>query len=173
MSSVADPRCRLRSPRLRRHATTFPLINGKKLSDKLGRIAFWLSVLRLQCHFPADALHRIARHAAASLYISGWAWARYVESRYRRLGAVILFAGFAVLIWDIVRPKGKQPYSWSAIRGAPGPGMATGDARQTRGECARSRKSTAAIRYGISRTSSVTSMKADSICPMRRKESAK
>jgi cytochrome c oxidase subunit I+III len=46
----------------------FPLINGKKLSEKLGRIAFWLLFAGFN-HFSPDAHNGVAGNAAACLHV--------------------------------------------------------------------------------------------------------
>ena len=49
----------------------FPLVTGKKLSDRLGPHRVLADVRRLQRHVPADAPHRTARHGAPGLHLSG------------------------------------------------------------------------------------------------------
>ena len=48
----------------------FPIATGKKLSDRLGRVAFWLMFIGFNVDLPADAHHRTARHAAPDLHLS-------------------------------------------------------------------------------------------------------
>jgi cytochrome c oxidase subunit I+III len=95
----------------------FPLVNGKQLSEKLGRIAFWLmfagfNVTFLPMHL--TGLRGMPRRVFTYPAEAGFDALNLTSS----VGAFILAAGFAVFLWDVVRPKGKQPYSprnpWSA-----------------------------------------------------------
>jgi cytochrome c oxidase subunit I+III len=95
----------------------FPLINGKKLSERLGRIAFWLlfigfNVTFLPMHF--TGLRGMPRRVYTYSAGLGFETLNLVST----IGAFIIAAGFAVLVWDIVRPKNRQPVCernpWSA-----------------------------------------------------------
>ncbi len=96
----------------------YPAITGRRLSDRLGRTAFWLMLRRLQRHLRADAPDRPARHAAARLHLSragsGWDWLNLIST----VGAFVFAAGFLVVVWDVLRPKGREPYAprnpWNA-----------------------------------------------------------
>jgi cytochrome c oxidase subunit I+III len=88
----------------------YPLINGKKLSDKLGRIAFWLlfigfNVTFLPMHF--TGLRGMPRRVYTYPAGLGFETLNLVSTA----GAILLAAGFAVIIWDIFRPKRRQPVS--------------------------------------------------------------
>jgi cytochrome c oxidase subunit I+III len=88
----------------------FPLINGKKLSDKLGKVAFWLTFVGFNVTFlpmHLTGLRGMPRRVFTYPADLGFDWLNLVSS----LGAFILGAGFAVVVWDIVRPKGKQAFS--------------------------------------------------------------
>jgi len=95
----------------------YPLINGKHLSERLGRISFWLlftgfSITFLPMHLTGlKGMPRRVYTYPAGVGLDGL---NLVSS----IGAVILAAGFAVLLWDIFRPKGRQPLSernpWNA-----------------------------------------------------------
>ena len=88
----------------------FPLINGKLLSERLGRIAFWLlfcgfNITFLPMHF--TGLRGMARRVYTYPAGIGLEGLNLTSS----IGALVLAAGFGVLLWDILRPKGNDPDS--------------------------------------------------------------
>jgi cytochrome c oxidase subunit I+III len=88
----------------------FPLLNGKKLSERLGRIAFWLlfvgfNVTFLPMHF--TGLRGMPRRVYTYPAGLGLDELNLIST----IGAVVLAAGFLVLTWDIFRPKGREPIS--------------------------------------------------------------
>jgi cytochrome c oxidase subunit I+III len=88
----------------------FPLVGGKKLSDKLGRFVFWLLFIGFNVTFlPMHLTGLVGMPRRIFTYPAdlGFDLLNLVSS----LGAFILAAGFAVLVWDIMRPKGKEPYA--------------------------------------------------------------
>ncbi|SOD96913.1 cytochrome c oxidase subunit I [Caenispirillum bisanense] len=95
----------------------YPLAGGKTLSDRLGRIAFWLmfsgfNIAFLPMHL--TGLRGMPRRVFTYEGGVGFDVLNLVSS----IGAFILAAGFAVFLWDVLRPKGRQPYSprnpWNA-----------------------------------------------------------
>lgn len=95
----------------------FPLIGGKKLSDTLGRIAFWLlfvgfNVTFLPMHFAG--LRGMPRRVFTYPADMGFDLINLVSSA----GAFVLGVGFAVVAFDIIRPRRRQAYSkrnpWNA-----------------------------------------------------------
>jgi cytochrome c oxidase subunit I+III len=95
----------------------FPLINGKKLSDRLGKIAFWLlfigfNVTFLPMHF--TGLRGMPRRVFTYPADLGFDTLNLVSS----IGAFVLGTGFLIVMWDLIRPKRKQPMSernpWNA-----------------------------------------------------------
>ncbi len=95
----------------------FPFATAKKLSERLGRIAFWLifvgfNVAFLPMHF--TGLLGMPRRVYTYPAGLGFDTLNLVST----VGAFIVAAGFLVFVWDVVRPKGKQPYSernpWNA-----------------------------------------------------------
>ncbi|HMB91142.1 MAG TPA: cytochrome c oxidase subunit I, partial [Rhodothermales bacterium] len=95
----------------------FPLSNGKKLSDKLGKIAFWLLFIGFNVTFlpmHLTGLRGMPRRVFTYPADMGFDALNLTSS----IGAAILAAGFLVFVWDVMRPKGKQPYSernpWNA-----------------------------------------------------------
>jgi cytochrome c oxidase subunit I+III len=88
----------------------FPLIHGKKLSDKLGRISFWLVFIGFNITFmPMHATGLLGMPRRVYTYASDPALDTL--NLISTIGAAILSAGFAVFVWDIVRPKMRQPIS--------------------------------------------------------------
>jgi cytochrome c oxidase subunit I+III len=88
----------------------FPLINGKKLSDKLGRIGFWLAFVGFNvAFFPMHLTGLRGMPRRVFTYPEGIGFD--VLNLVSTIGAFILACGVAVIFWDIVRPKGKEPYS--------------------------------------------------------------
>lgn len=88
----------------------FPLLNGKKLSDRLGKIAFWLmfvgfNLTFLPMHF--TGLRGMPRRVFTYPADLGFDMLNMISS----IGAFILGGGIAVVLWDIVRPKSKDPMS--------------------------------------------------------------
>jgi cytochrome c oxidase subunit I+III len=95
----------------------FPLINGKKLSDKLGRIAFWLAFIGFNVAFlpmHLTGLRGMPRRVFTYPAGLGLDTLNLVST----VGAFILASGIAVVFWDLLRPKKSQPYSernpWNA-----------------------------------------------------------
>jgi cytochrome c oxidase subunit I+III len=95
----------------------FPLLNGKKLSDRLGRIAFWFlfvgfHVTFMPMHF--TGLRGMPRRVFTYPDGLGFDTLNLVSS----IGAFLLGIGVAIVAWDIIRPKKKQPLSernpWNA-----------------------------------------------------------
>jgi cytochrome c oxidase subunit I+III len=88
----------------------FPLINGKKLSDTLGRWGFWLMFIGFNVTFlpmHITGLRGMPRRVFTYPAGLGFDLLNLVSS----IGAFILAAGLAVVVWDILRPKRRQPLS--------------------------------------------------------------
>ncbi len=88
----------------------YPLIGGKTLSEKLGRIAFWLLFIGFNVTFlpmHVTGLRGMPRRVYTYAADMGFDGLNLVST----IGAVILASGFAVLVWDVLRPKTKQPYA--------------------------------------------------------------
>src|SRR5690606_2747778 len=88
----------------------FPIAGGKLLSEKLGRIAFWLSFVGFNIPF-------LPRHLTGMLGMPRRVFTYPADIGFDTLnmistvGAFILGAGIAVIVWDVVRPKGRDPYA--------------------------------------------------------------
>ena len=88
----------------------FPLVAGKQLSEKLGRIAFWLLFVGFNLTFfpmHLTGLRGMPRRVFTYPADLGFDALNLISS----IGACILAAGFLVFVWDVIRPKGKQAYS--------------------------------------------------------------
>ena len=88
----------------------FPLINGKKLSDRLGKIAFWLlfvgfNLAFLPMHF--TGLRGMPRRVFTYPPDLGFDELNLVST----CGAFVLGLGVAIVTLDIVRSKKSQPVS--------------------------------------------------------------
>ena len=86
----------------------FPLVNGKQLSEKLGRVAFWLMFIGFHITFlpmHLTGLRGMPRRVFTYPADLGFDALNLTSS----LGAFILAAGLAVFVWDVCRSKGKQP----------------------------------------------------------------
>jgi cytochrome c oxidase subunit I+III len=88
----------------------FPLITGKTLSERLGRIGFWtaftgFNVAFLPMHL--TGLRGMPRRVFTYPEDVGLAGLNLAST----IGAFVLAAGVAVIFWDLLRPKGRQPYS--------------------------------------------------------------
>src|SRR5687768_2405863 len=95
----------------------FPFATGKKLSDRLGRVAFWLMFVGFNITFlpmHLTGLRGMVRRVFTYPEGLGFDALNLLSTS----GAFILAAGVLVVVWDIVRPKRKQPYSernpWNA-----------------------------------------------------------
>lgn len=88
----------------------FPLIKGKKLSDRLGMIAFWLTFTGFNIAFlPMHLTGLRGMPRRVFTYPSGLGFDTL--NLASSIGAFILAAGVAVIFWDLIRPKRNQPTS--------------------------------------------------------------
>ena len=88
----------------------YPLVTGKMLSDKLGKIAFWLAFIGFNVAFLPmhwTGLRGMPRRVFTYPAGIGFDTLNLIST----IGAFILAAGLAVVLWDMVRPKRKQPHA--------------------------------------------------------------
>ncbi len=88
----------------------FPLVAGRTLSDRLGRVAFWLMFAGFNIgFFPMHiaGLRGMPRRVFTYPEGLGWEWPNLVSTA----GAFIFAAGVLVVAWDVVRPKRRQPHA--------------------------------------------------------------
>ena len=95
----------------------FPLVNGKLLSDRLGRASFWLVFIGFNVTFmPMHILGMLGMPRRVFTYLPGLGFETL--NAVATVGAFILAAGIVVVVWDVVRPKSRQPYAprnpWNA-----------------------------------------------------------
>jgi cytochrome c oxidase subunit I+III len=95
----------------------FPLFEGKQLSARLGRIGFWLAFVGFNVAFlpmHLTGLRGMPRRVYTYAEGSGFDLLNLIST----VGAFVLAAGIAVIFWDILRPKHRQPLSprnpWNA-----------------------------------------------------------
>ncbi|KZY34235.1 cytochrome ubiquinol oxidase subunit I [Roseovarius sp. HI0049] len=86
----------------------FPFIQKKKLSERLGRWAFWLIFCGFNLTFlpmHLTGLWGMPRRIYTYPTGLGWDGLNLISS----VGAFIIAAGFAIFVWDLIRPKHRQP----------------------------------------------------------------
>ncbi|EAQ01134.1 Cytochrome c oxidase, subunit I [Pseudooceanicola batsensis HTCC2597] len=86
----------------------FPFIQKKLLSERLGKWAFWLifsgfNLTFLPMHL--TGLWGMPRRVYTYPTDLGWDGLNMIST----IGAFIIAAGFAIFVWDLIRPKGHQP----------------------------------------------------------------
>ncbi|WP_370196732.1 cytochrome c oxidase subunit I [Aurantimonas sp.] len=95
----------------------WPLIGGRKLSDRFGKIAFWLMFVGFNVAF-------MPMHWSGLMGMPRRVWT-YPEALglgipnlISTIGAFVFAAGFLVVVADVLRPRGKEPYAkrnpWNA-----------------------------------------------------------
>ncbi len=95
----------------------YPLAMDKKLSERLGTIGFWLMFVGFNVAFfvmHIAGLRGMPRRVFTYPPDIGLDAFNLIAT----IGAFILAAGILVIAWDVLRPKGRQPYSernpWNA-----------------------------------------------------------
>ncbi|WGF87450.1 cytochrome c oxidase subunit I [Marinivivus vitaminiproducens] len=95
----------------------FPLVAAYKLSDRLGKLAFWLMFIGFNVgFFPMhfSGLAGMPRRVFTYPAELGWDWYNLTST----IGAFIFASGVLVVVFDVVRPRKRQPYSernpWNA-----------------------------------------------------------
>ncbi|WP_430441040.1 cytochrome c oxidase subunit I [Shinella sp.] len=86
----------------------YPLLNARKLSDNLGKIAFWLMFIGFNvAFFPMHlaGLRGMPRRVFTYPADIGWDWFNLIST----IGAFIFAAGVAIVVVDVLRPKHRQP----------------------------------------------------------------
>lgn len=86
----------------------YPLLNARRLSERLGKIAFWLMFSGFNiAFFPMHlaGLRGMPRRVFTYPDDIGWNWFNLISS----IGAFIFAAGVALVVIDALRPKHRQP----------------------------------------------------------------
>ena len=84
----------------------YPLISGKRLSDRLGKIAFWLAFTGFNIAFlpmHLTGLRGMPRRVFTYPADAGLDLLNLTST----IGAFILASGVALIMWDLIRPKGR------------------------------------------------------------------
>jgi cytochrome c oxidase subunit I+III len=95
----------------------YPLALGKLLSERLGRVSFWLVFVGFNATFlPMHLTGLMGLPRRVFTYPAGLGLEPL--NLLSTAGAFVLAAGFAVVTWDVLRPKSRQPYAprnpWNA-----------------------------------------------------------
>lgn len=86
----------------------FPLLGGKMLSARLGRIAFWILLVGFQVTFmPMHLAGLRGMPRRVFTYPAGLGFDGF--NLVSSIGAFILGVGFLIVVVDILRPRKKQP----------------------------------------------------------------
>ena len=88
----------------------FPLISGKTLSERLGKWAFWLMFAGFNLAFlPMHLTGLLGMPRRVYTYPSGLGWDGL--NMASTIGAFVFAAGFLIVVFDVLRPRGKQAYA--------------------------------------------------------------
>jgi cytochrome c oxidase subunit I+III len=88
----------------------YPLLGGHLLSPRLGRLAFWLTFAGFNvAFFPMHltGLRGMPRRVFTYAADLGLGTLNLIST----IGAFVLALGVAVVLWDVIRPKKKQPFA--------------------------------------------------------------
>ncbi|MCQ4632956.1 cytochrome c oxidase subunit I [Shinella sp. CPCC 100929] len=86
----------------------YPLLDARKLSDRLGKIAFWLMFVGFNvAFFPMHlaGLRGMPRRVFTYPADIGWDWFNLIST----IGAFIFASGVTLVVIDVLRPKHRQP----------------------------------------------------------------
>ncbi len=87
----------------------YPFFTKKLMSDRLGRWAFWLIFIGFNATFlPMHLTGLKGMPRRVFTYPSGLGWDTL--NLISTLASFVIAAGFAVFVWDLLRPKGHQPH---------------------------------------------------------------
>jgi cytochrome c oxidase subunit I+III len=88
----------------------FPITRGKLLGERPGRIAFWLLFAGFNLtFFPMHWTGLLGMQRRIFTFPEGLGWDRL--NLISSVGALVLAAGFAVLLVELLRPRGKDPWA--------------------------------------------------------------
>ncbi|TWU04938.1 cytochrome c oxidase subunit I [Stieleria varia] len=86
----------------------YPFVTGKQLSERLGTIAFWVMLIGFNvAFFPMHISGLIGMPRRVYTYPGGMGFE--LPNLISSIGAFTLGIGFLILLYDVFRPKGKQP----------------------------------------------------------------
>ena len=99
----------------------FPKMTGRMLSDRLGKVHFWLMLVGFSVHLPADVRARHDGHAAARLHLRARPRLGHRSTCISSVGGYII--GLSIALF--ARQRHAQPRSWASAPattpGTPGP----------------------------------------------------
>jgi cytochrome c oxidase subunit I+III len=95
----------------------WPLVGSRRLSDRLGKVAFWLMFVGFNlAFFPMHLSGLMGMPRRVWTYPTGIGLD--LPNLLSSIGAFVFAAGFLIVVVDVLRPKGKQPYAerntWNA-----------------------------------------------------------
>jgi cytochrome c oxidase subunit I+III len=88
----------------------FPFVTGKQLSERLGRIAFWLTFVGFNVTFLPMHLTGM-RGMPRRIFTYPEGLGLDALNLISTVGAFVLASGVLVFVWDVLRPKRHEPYS--------------------------------------------------------------
>jgi cytochrome c oxidase subunit I+III len=95
----------------------FPIATGRMLSERLGRAAFWLAFVGFNVTFMPMHLAGL-RGMPRRVFTYPAGVGLDLPNLVSTIGATILALAVAVIAWDVLRPKRKEPYAprnpWNA-----------------------------------------------------------
>ena len=95
----------------------YPSLTDKRLSDRLGKVAFWLMFTGFNVAFlPMHWTGVLGMPRRVWTYPAGLGWETL--NMVSTVGAFVFAAGFAVFAFEVLRPKGREPYVERNIWGA-------------------------------------------------------
>jgi cytochrome c oxidase subunit I+III len=86
----------------------YPLLNARKLSDRLGKIVFWLMFVGFNvAFFPMHlaGLRGMPRRVFTYPADIGRNWFNLIST----IGAFVFASGVIIVVIDVIRPKHRQP----------------------------------------------------------------
>jgi len=87
----------------------FPAVTARKLSDRWGRIAFWLMFIGFNVTFlPMHLTGLLGMPRRVFTYPAGFGWDGL--NLVSTVGAFVFAAGVVVVAVDLLRPRGREPY---------------------------------------------------------------
>jgi cytochrome c oxidase subunit I+III len=88
----------------------YPLIGTKRLSPRLGKIAFWLAFVGFNLAFWPMHISGL-RGMPRRVFTYEPGMGLELLNLLSTIGAFTLATGLAVFLWDVIRPKGREPAS--------------------------------------------------------------
>ncbi|RLQ88426.1 cytochrome c oxidase subunit I [Notoacmeibacter ruber] len=88
----------------------YPFFTKKKMSNTLGRIAFWLTFVGFNVTFlPMHLTGLMGMPRRVFTYLPGLGWDGL--NLISTVGAFVMAAGILTFVWDVLRPKGNAPFT--------------------------------------------------------------